>query len=122
MPISRFTIFAALALTLAVGGKALAHAHLTRAVPEAGSSSKTPPHAVTLTFTQKLEGAFSTIEVVDASGARVDTGKADLDPADSTVMRIGLKTLAPGTYKVQWQALSVDTHKTEGSFNFTVEP
>jgi methionine-rich copper-binding protein CopC len=35
-------------------------------------------------------------------------------------MRIGLKSLSQGTYRVRWQALSVDTHKTEGSFTFTV--
>ena len=34
-------------------------------------------------------------------------------------MRIGLKSLAPGTYRVRWHALSVDTHTTEGSFSFT---
>jgi copper resistance protein C len=28
--------------------------------------------------------------------------------------------LSPGTYKVHWQALSVDTHKTQGSFSFHV--
>jgi methionine-rich copper-binding protein CopC len=35
-------------------------------------------------------------------------------------MRIGLKPLAPGSYRVRWHALSVDTHNTEGSFSFTV--
>jgi copper resistance protein C len=35
-------------------------------------------------------------------------------------MSVGLKALSPGTYHVHWHALSVDTHKTEGSFSFTV--
>jgi copper resistance protein C len=35
-------------------------------------------------------------------------------------MRIGLKALPPGTYKVNWHALSVDTHKTDGTFSFQV--
>jgi copper resistance protein C len=35
-------------------------------------------------------------------------------------MRVGLKSLSPGTYRVRWHALSVDTHKTEGSFTFRV--
>jgi methionine-rich copper-binding protein CopC len=28
--------------------------------------------------------------------------------------------LSPGTYRVHWHVLSVDTHKTEGSFSFRV--
>ena len=32
---------------------------------------------------------------------------------------IGLKELSPGAYKVNWRALSVDTHKTEGDFSFS---
>ena len=35
-------------------------------------------------------------------------------------MTVGLKALAPGSYKVRWHALSVDTHTTEGAFTFTV--
>jgi len=35
-------------------------------------------------------------------------------------MHIGLKALPPGTYKVNWRALSVDTHKTDGTFTFKV--
>ena len=35
-------------------------------------------------------------------------------------MHISLRPLPPGTYKVNWHVLSVDTHKTEGSYSFTV--
>jgi hypothetical protein len=35
-------------------------------------------------------------------------------------MRVGIKSAGPGSYRVQWHALSVDTHKTEGRFSFTV--
>jgi methionine-rich copper-binding protein CopC len=35
-------------------------------------------------------------------------------------MRVGIKSAGPGSYRVQWHALSVDTHKTEGSFSFRV--
>ncbi len=35
-------------------------------------------------------------------------------------MRVGLKTLGPGSYRVRWHALSVDTHTTEGRFTFHV--
>ncbi len=35
---------------------------------------------------------------------------------------IGLNPITPGTDKVTWHATSVDTHKTQGSFTFTLSP
>jgi methionine-rich copper-binding protein CopC len=96
---------------------ASAHAHLDHAVPAVGSTVPKPPRDITLTFTQNLEAAFSTVEVTDTSGARVDQGEARIS---GNTMQIGLKTLAPGTYTVHWHAVSVDTHKTQGDFSFSV--
>lgn len=98
-------------------GAARAHAFLDHASPLVGSTVQTAPREVALSFTQNLEPAFSTIEVTDASGARVDQGKAQISGAS---MRVGLKALAAGSYRVRWHALSVDTHTTEGSFTFHV--
>jgi copper resistance protein C len=56
--------------------------------------------------------------VVDASGTEVSQGKAQVN--DNT-MRISLKPLNAGIYKVNWRALSTDTHKIEGSFTFRVD-
>jgi copper resistance protein C len=96
---------------------AQAHAFLDHASPLVGSTVPAAPHEVTLSFTQNLEPAFSTVAVTDASGARVDQGKPTIS---ANTMRIGLKALGSGTYKVRWHALSVDTHTTEGSFTFHV--
>ena len=95
-----------------------AHAFLDHASPLVGSTVATAPHEVSLSFTQSLEAAFSTVEVTDASGARVDQGKARVS---GNTMQIGLKALPPGSYKVQWHALSVDTHTTQGAFSFHVD-
>jgi methionine-rich copper-binding protein CopC len=35
-------------------------------------------------------------------------------------LQIPLKPLPPGTYKVNWHVLSVDIHKTQGSYSFSV--
>ena len=77
---------------------------------------------VILWFTEQLEPAFSTIEVRDASGAVVSSGKASVDPKQRTQLRVPLKILDPGTYKVNWRVLSVDTHRTQGDFTFRVGP
>lgn len=114
------SLMAALPLLLLPAATADAHALLDHADPRVGNAVRTAPHAVTLWFTQDLEPAFSTVEVRDASGARVDSGKASFGAGGRNVMRIALKPLSNGTYTVSWHVLSVDTHTTEGTFTFRV--
>src|SRR5580704_5382144 len=114
----RMLITAISALLLIFGAIAAeAHASLDHAEPSAGSTVETAPREITLWFTEDLEPAFSAIDVRDADGARVDQGKAQVSEA---IMRVGLKPLPPGTYKVHWRAVSADTHAIEGSFSFQV--
>jgi methionine-rich copper-binding protein CopC len=105
-----------------LGHPAFAHAHLVKSAPAKGAVLRTAPTTLTLWFSEPLEPAFSTIEVFDQAGQRVDDGKAALDPADPKVLRIALKPLAAGGYKVVWRVVSIDTHKTDGDFAFTVRP
>jgi len=119
---------AARIFALAVAGLALlsqtsgafAHAALRSATPAAGSTIDTVaamPREVTLSFSDKLEPAFSIIEITGPGGARVDEGKAQIS---GNTMRVGLKAAGPGTYRVHWRALSVDTHTSQGNFTFQV--
>jgi methionine-rich copper-binding protein CopC len=94
---------------------------LDHASPAVGSAVAAAPKEVVLSFTEKLESKFSSIEVRDAKGAAMQTGKAALGAA-ATDLRVALKPLPPGTYKVIWRVLSVDTHRTNGSFTFRVGP
>jgi methionine-rich copper-binding protein CopC len=111
-------VFAMLPLLLLAGsGEARAHAHLDRASPPAGSTVGSSPAQVVLYFTQKLERRFSRLEVRNAAGARVDQGNVSVN---GSVMRVGVKELAPGRYSVHWRVLSVDAHTTEGNFAFYV--
>ena len=112
-----FLILVSLLLVALAPVAARAHAFLDHASPLVGSTVSAAPHEVVLTYTQNLEAAFSTAQVTDAGGARVDQGKAAVS---GNTMTVGLKSLGPGSYKVHWHALSVDTHTTEGAFTFTV--
>ena len=105
-------------LAVFVTHPAHAHAFLDHAEPRVGSTTPSAPQEVVLVFSQKVEPAFSSVEVSDAHGARVDQGKPKVS---ATTMRIGLKPLPAGTYRVRWHVLSVDTHTTEGNFTFQVE-
>jgi methionine-rich copper-binding protein CopC len=105
-------------LLVALGaGAARAHAFLDHASPLVGSTVATAPHEVALTFTQNLEAAFSSVQITDGKGVRVEQGKPQIS---GNTMRVGLKAAGPGRYQVHWHVLSVDTHKTEGNFSFTV--
>jgi methionine-rich copper-binding protein CopC len=104
-------------LLLLVTGEANAHAFLDHAEPRVGNSVATAPREVTLWFTQKLEPAFSTITVTNSAGQRVDTGKTRVN---GNQMSVPLRPGGTGTYHVTWRVLSVDTHRTDGSFSFRV--
>jgi len=99
---------------------AFAHAFLERAEPRVGSTVAKAPDQVTLRFSEALEPAFSTVEVLDAAGKRVDRDDRKVDPANASVMRVSVPALAPGKYRVKWRALSADTHVTQGDFTFEV--
>jgi methionine-rich copper-binding protein CopC len=110
-----------LAGMLFAASPAFAHAFLAHASPSAGSEMRAAPPAVTIKFTEAVEPRFSTIEVRDAAGKRVDAGDLHTVGGAETIS-IGIPGLPPGIYWVIWHATSVDTHKTEGRYTFTVLP
>ncbi len=100
---------------------AFAHAFLDHASPSAGAELRAPPTTVRITFTEGVEPHFSSIQVLDAAGKRLNAGNAHADgPIEN--LAVELPKLPPGTYTVIWHATSVDTHKTEGKFTFSVLP
>ncbi|HEY3776466.1 MAG TPA: copper homeostasis periplasmic binding protein CopC [Rhizomicrobium sp.] len=101
-------------------GSTIAHAHalLEHANPGAGAVVSPAPKGVTLDFSEGLEPSFSTVAVTNAAGQSVTSAPS---AASGTQMQVTLKPLGPGTYRVTWHALSVDTHRTQGSFVFTIK-
>ena len=112
---------------LAAGGclisqAAFAHAYPQRTNPPSNSNLAAAPAAVTITFTEEVEPGFSTIQVRDSHDMRVD--KSDLHPTGRTgrQLSVSLPKLPAGKYTVIWQVTSIDTHKTEGRFDFSILP
>src|SRR5262249_35953398 len=101
-----------------------AHARVKCANPAVGGCiiPSAVPRELQVWFTEKLEPALSTIEVVDEAGARMDRGDVRIDPDDQTQLRVTLLPLPPGRYRVIWRVVSIDTHFRSGSFPFRVDP
>ena len=96
-----------------------AHAFLQHAEPGAGATLRVPPKRVALTLSEKLEPVFSGMAVTDASGRNVEAGAVVIG---GNSMVAPLRLLPPGSYRVVWHAVSVDTHRTEGAYSFAVKP
>ena len=109
-------------LTLCLPAAASAHAFVDRAEPRVGSEVARSPGVVKIWFTQQPEHAFSTIQVFDGNGKQVDRKDTRTDPDDARALAVSiLADLPPGTYKVVWKVLSIDTHRTQGDFKFTIK-
>ena len=103
---------------LARAAPASAHAFLERASPPVGSEIAASPPQIAIT--EGVEPLFSTIEVHGPNGAAISAGTPHVAPDNNRILSTQLPKLPPGTYTVLWHVISVDTHKTEGSFQFTV--
>jgi len=99
-----------------------AHGMLDRADPRPGSRVRTSPARVRVWFTERLEPAYSRVQVQNTKGERADAGDSQVDTADTRQLRVSLPPLPAGTYKVLWRVLSVDGHLTEGEYTFQVIP
>ena len=109
-----------LALAIAVAPvPALAHAFLERAAPSAGQNLPASPARVELHFSEALEPSFSEVHVTDALGRDMSAGTQVVNGKE---MALPLKRLSAGRYRVIWRAVSVDTHRSEGKYNFLVGP
>lgn len=101
---------------------AWAHAALSKASPPAGAILAVAPAEVDIIFTQATEPRFSTITLTGADGTRLDRDDTHVLGGDARHLAVSLKPLAAGSYKVTWQVTSVDTHKSTGSYSFTIKP
>lgn len=99
-----------------------AHAHLTRSEPAEDATLKTPPPIISIEYSEALEIGLSKLVLTDADGKPIETGKIERVGDNAKTLAVKPPVLKPGTYKVEWGAASVDTHRTEGSFSFTVAP
>lgn len=117
------TLFVVGAGLLALTGQAHAHAHLKSAVPALNGTVAAAPSELDLRFSEGLNLKFTGAKITGPDKATVATGSATLGDGGDTTLVVPVSTpLRPGTYEVDWHALSTDGHKTSGNYLFTVKP
>lgn len=100
----------------------LAHAHLKHQYPAADAEVAAAPQALTLNFSEGVEANFSGVTLTGPAQSLIETGKAKRNEKDQTQLIIPLnQPLKPGTYTVDWHVVSVDGHKTQGQYHFSVK-
>lgn len=96
------------------------HSFPDHSEPRVGWTVNKPPAQVRIWFDVPIEPIFSTIKVVDTNGQQVDKRDGRVNPAERTVLEVSLPALPPGKYRVFWNVISIDTHRTEGDYPFTI--
>ena len=115
-------IFCFCLLVLLPSARVSAHAFLEHSDPPVGGKVHSAPPAVRIWFTEAIEPAFSSIQVLDATGKQVDKRDTHRDPSNRSLLEVSVPRLGPGSYKVIWRVVSVDTHRTNGNFTFQILP
>ena len=72
-------------------------------------------------FSETVEPRFSQVTLQGPDGQTIGV-PAFTPSANGKTLTIPLPNLPPGDYRVSWRVISVDTHRTEGRFTFTVRP
>jgi methionine-rich copper-binding protein CopC len=99
-----------------------AHAHLVSQIPAADARVGAAPQTLTLRFSEDVEPSFSGVTLSGPQRQKIATETARVDPGDNRNLIVALQaTPGVGEWRVDWHAVSVDGHKTHGSYRFHVE-
>ena len=105
--------------SLLVSSCVFAHAHLKSQVP-AADSTVSAPSELRLMFSEGVEASFTNVSIT-RDGSAVPVKNLATEGSDKkTLIVTPAAPLAAGAYTVEWHAVSVDTHKSEGAYRFKV--
>lgn len=108
-------------LTLILSAQVMAHAHLTGADPAANATVAAPKQLI-LHFSEKLDAKFSGLNVTMPNMNNMAAPvKVEVSADGLSLVATPAASLAPGLYTISWHAVTADTHRTQGTYNFTVQ-
>lgn len=117
-------VVVSIAIALSMWGHAtpvLAHAQLIKAEPARRAKLDKAPTQVRLWFNEEIEGAYTSLSVLDANQKPVTDAKPHIVSDDPKSVILSLPDLEPGKYSVKFRVLSVDGHIVDSSFDYTVK-
>lgn len=98
-------------------GVAYAHSQLLSSSISDGATIAAPPAQITLTFNEPTRVA--SLQLLNSTGAAVPLRFQPTRRASATLTQ-ALPTLAPGAYRLTWNAMGPDGHAMQGVLRFTV--
>ncbi len=107
----------AVALWLATGGTASAHAHLVQANPAPDSAVSRTPAVASFVFDEPLNPTLTRVRITDSAGHAATTARGYLASGHSgEEWLLPLPPLRPDTYSVVWTSESADDGHVMSSF------
>ena len=119
--VKTFALTLPLILLLLLPEAALGHAFPDHSDPKVGSTVSVSPDHVRIWFDSDIEPVFSSLMVHDASGRMVDKRDSHVDPANAALLEVSVPKLPPGTYRVIWNVVARDGHRTNGDYTFVIK-
>jgi methionine-rich copper-binding protein CopC len=105
--------------SLFAASSVFAHAHLKSQSPAADSTVSAPAE-LRLVFSEGVEATFTKV-TLSKDGSNVPVKSLATEGSDKKTLVVTPQApLTAGAYKVEWHAVSVDTHKSEGAYSFKV--
>ncbi|MEJ2324256.1 MAG: copper resistance protein CopC [Nitrospirota bacterium] len=99
----------------------LGHVFPDHSEPKVGEEVLDPPTHVRIWFDGAMEPLFSSIVVKDMSGNQVDNGDGHVASSDPTLLEASLPPLPAGAYRVFWNVVARDGHRTIGDYTFVIK-
>jgi methionine-rich copper-binding protein CopC len=116
----KVVILEAVALLVLLAAPAVqAHSFPEAENPPAGATLQAPPPRITIKYDAPIEKLFASLQVLDPTGRNEAEGAPTVGP-DGRTLSVEVPKLPPGQYTVKWGVVCIDSHHTEGSYQFTV--
>jgi hypothetical protein len=113
------TGFAIAVLLIGFAQQAAAHALLVEAIPAEAATLESSPPQLMLRFNSRIEHKLSRAALMLGEGGEPQPLTVDAATTPDRLIA-PLPALAPGSYVVDWQVLSVDGHRAAGKLRFRI--
>nr|WP_282600260.1 copper resistance protein CopC [Patulibacter sp. SYSU D01012] len=89
--------------------------------PASGAVLPAAPRQVVFTFSERVEGSFGALRVVDDRGRRVDDGRVSRPAGRDDQLAVGVRAgTGRGAYAATYRVVSADGHPVSGGVTFVV--